>query len=161
MIRNLVVLDFEVSLEFQIPNRLFRTLPRLRLHILQSLDHISGSSRSSRIKIREQGGLERRSETRWVIQVTHSIRGPSVRAPSGTGNASFDSQEQQRNPLCVWPKTWGCWLRTCRILTKFFASDYSLILGGSYCLPLSQASSEAQAGLLLEAAPVQKVRHWH
>ena len=159
MFRHLVILDFEVSLEFQIPSRLFHTLPRPRLHVRQSLDHISVSLRSSRIKIPEQGGLERRLETRRVIQVTHSIRGPSVRAPSGTVNASFDSQEQQRNPLCVWPKTWGCWLRTCRILTKFFASDYSLILGGSYCSPLSQASSEA--GLLLEAAPIQKVRRWH
>ena len=159
MFRHLVILDFEVSLEFQIPSRLFHTLPRPRLHVRQSLDHISVSLRSSRIKIPEQGGLERRLERRWVIQVTHSIRGPSVRAPSGTVNASFDSQEQQRNPLCVWPKTWGCWLRTCRILTKFFASDYSLILGGSYCSPLSQASSEA--GLLLEAAPIQKVRRWH
>ena len=159
MFRHLVILDFEVSLEFQIPSRLFHTLPRLRLHVRQSLDHISVSLRSSRIKIPEQGGLERRLERRWVIQVTHSIRGPSVRAPSGTVNASFDSQEQQRNPLCVWPKTWGCWLRTCRTLTKFFASDYSLILGGSYCSPLSQASSEA--GLLLEAAPIQKVRRWH
>ena len=159
MFRHLVIHDFEGSLEFQIPSRLFHTLPRPRLHVRQSLDHISVSLRSSRIKIPEQGGLERRLERRWVIQVTHSIRGPSVRAPSGTVNASFDSQEQQRNPLCVRPKTWGCWLRTCRILTKFFASGYSLILGGSCCSPLAQASSEA--GLLLEAAPIQKVRRWH